>query len=221
MSIRRRFRCDLLCTTTAVQAHSVLNTNFLKVALIQHTFTCALPMPKPEGEGGKGKKRKRAPMYDCLLHAFCSACSAANGTVNAYCAATVMYYNSFILDAHVLTYADDFWCRADVLASIEKGLDSFAAAFGDGGGVIVLTCFEGVDTASSGMSPFARSAGSFPASGPSEMRRAASAPAMARGPLAPPWCPRRSRSLMRSPACCPGPRRSCRRERPRRCPRRR
>mmetsp|Transcript_21868 Transcript_21868/g.57086 ORF Transcript_21868/g.57086 Transcript_21868/m.57086 type:complete len:289 (+) Transcript_21868:1107-1973(+) len=49
--------------------------------------------------------------------------------------------------------------------------------FGDGGGVIVLTCsFAGVDTASSGMSPFARSAGSFPASGPSEMRRAASAP---------------------------------------------
>ena len=45
-------------------------------------------------------------------------------------AATVMYYNSFILDAHVLTYADDFWCRADVLASIEKGLDSFAAEFG-------------------------------------------------------------------------------------------
>ena len=76
------------------------------------------------------EKRKRATMYDCNLHAFCSACSAANGTVNAYCAATVMYYNSFILDAHVLTYADDFWCRADVLASIEKGLGSFAAEFG-------------------------------------------------------------------------------------------
>jgi hypothetical protein len=33
----------------AVQAHSVLNTSLLKVALIQHTFTCVLPMPKPEG----------------------------------------------------------------------------------------------------------------------------------------------------------------------------
>jgi thiol-disulfide isomerase/thioredoxin len=42
--------CDMLCTQTAVQAHSVLNTNFLKVGLIQHTFTCVLPMPKPEGD---------------------------------------------------------------------------------------------------------------------------------------------------------------------------
>lgn len=43
--------CDLLCTMTAVQSHSVLNTRFLNLALIQHTFTCVLPMPKPEGEG--------------------------------------------------------------------------------------------------------------------------------------------------------------------------
>ena len=35
---------------TAVQSHSVLNTYFLKVALIQHTFTHVLPMPRPEGE---------------------------------------------------------------------------------------------------------------------------------------------------------------------------
>ena len=40
---------DLLCTQTAVQSHSVLNTYLLKVALIQHTFTAVLPMPKPEG----------------------------------------------------------------------------------------------------------------------------------------------------------------------------
>ena len=73
---------------------------------------------------------KTATQYDCNLHAFCSACSSANGTVNSYCAATVMYYNSFILDAHVLMYADDFWCRSDVLASIEKGLPTFVADFG-------------------------------------------------------------------------------------------
>ena len=42
--------CDILCTQTAVQSHSVLNTNFLKIAVVQHTFTCLLPMPKPEGE---------------------------------------------------------------------------------------------------------------------------------------------------------------------------
>ena len=42
--------CDLLCTQTAVQSHSVLNTPFLKIALVQHTFSCVLPMPKPEGD---------------------------------------------------------------------------------------------------------------------------------------------------------------------------
>ena len=65
--------------------------------------------------------KKEAKQYDCNLHAFCSACSDGAGGVNAYCAATVMYYNSFILDAHVLMYADDFWCRADVLGSIARG----------------------------------------------------------------------------------------------------
>ena len=74
--------------------------------------------------------KKEAKQYDCNLHAFCSACSDGAGGVNAYCAATVMYYNSFILDAHVLMYADDFWCRADVLGSIAKGLDTFVADFG-------------------------------------------------------------------------------------------
>ena len=42
--------CDLLCTMTAVQSHSVLNTPYLKIALIQHTFSCVLPMPLPEGD---------------------------------------------------------------------------------------------------------------------------------------------------------------------------
>ena len=41
--------CDWLCTALAVQSHSVHNTNFLKVALLQHTFTHLLPMPRPEG----------------------------------------------------------------------------------------------------------------------------------------------------------------------------
>ena len=67
-------RCDLLCTMTAVQSHSVLNTNFLKIALIQHTFTCVLPMPKPEGEGVgavfEGQCLWRTPMlYDQQLGA--------------------------------------------------------------------------------------------------------------------------------------------------------
>ena len=46
-----------------MQAHSVLNTNFLKVALIQHTFTCALPMPKPEGEGVGAVLSERACLW--------------------------------------------------------------------------------------------------------------------------------------------------------------
>ena len=64
------------------------------------------------------------------LHAFCSACSYANGTVNPYCAATVKFYNSFEMDARVMIHADDFWCRGDVLDSIAEGVDSFAAKFG-------------------------------------------------------------------------------------------
>ena len=53
--------CDLLCTTTAVQSHSVLNTAFLKVALIQHTFTSLLPLPRPrklEGTPGPAEEEE-------------------------------------------------------------------------------------------------------------------------------------------------------------------
>ena len=39
--------CDMLCTMTSAQSHSVLNTKLLIVALIQHTFTVLLPLPKP------------------------------------------------------------------------------------------------------------------------------------------------------------------------------
>ena len=76
------------------------------------------------------RKEKKANQYDCNLHAFCNACSDGAGGVNDYCAATVMYYNSFTLDAHVLMYADEFWCRSDVLAAIEDGLDTFAEKYG-------------------------------------------------------------------------------------------
>ena len=53
--------CDLLCTTTAVQSHSVLNSALLKVALIQHTFTSLLPLPKPRKlEGTPGPTEEGA-----------------------------------------------------------------------------------------------------------------------------------------------------------------
>merc|ERR1711998_219136 len=56
--------------------------------------------------------------YDCNLHAFCSACSYANGTVNKYCAATVKFYNSFEMDARVMIHAEEFWCRDDVQTAL-------------------------------------------------------------------------------------------------------
>lgn len=40
--------CDRLCTLIAVQSHCVKNSSFLKVALIQHTFTQLLPLPRAE-----------------------------------------------------------------------------------------------------------------------------------------------------------------------------
>ena len=71
-----------------------------------------------------------AGVFPGNLHAFCSACSYSNGTVNKYCAATVKYYNSFEMDARVMMHAEDFWCRDDVLASIATGVETFIAKFG-------------------------------------------------------------------------------------------
>ena len=57
--------CDWLCTALAVQAHSVHNTNFLKVALIEHTFTQLLPVPAPEGSADAATCVWRTPqLYD-------------------------------------------------------------------------------------------------------------------------------------------------------------
>ena len=36
--------------STLLYPPKVLNTPFLKIALVQHTFTCVLPMPRPEGD---------------------------------------------------------------------------------------------------------------------------------------------------------------------------
>ena len=47
--------CDWLCTALSVQSHSVHNTNFLKVALLQYTFTQLLPMPAPASDAARAK----------------------------------------------------------------------------------------------------------------------------------------------------------------------
>ena len=41
--------CDRLCTLVGVQAHCIKNSCFLKLALIQTTFTQLLPLPRPDG----------------------------------------------------------------------------------------------------------------------------------------------------------------------------
>ena len=57
--------CDALCTLAMVQSHTVLNTPFLIAALVQHTFTCLLPVPKPDG-----KDAERCCVWRCpMLHA--------------------------------------------------------------------------------------------------------------------------------------------------------
>ena len=49
----------------AVQSHSVLNTPFLVVSLVQHTFTTLLPLPAPEGAPDVSDCIWRSPMlYD-------------------------------------------------------------------------------------------------------------------------------------------------------------
>eukprot|EP00966_Prymnesium_polylepis_P092440 2139850-Prymnesium_polylepis.1 len=57
--------CDWLATALAVQSHSVHNTNFLKVALIEFTFTQLLPVPAPEKTKDADACLWRVPMlYD-------------------------------------------------------------------------------------------------------------------------------------------------------------
>ena len=34
------------------------------------------------------------------------------------------------MDARVMIHAEEFWCRDDVLAAIDDGLETFAAKFG-------------------------------------------------------------------------------------------
>ena len=85
------------------------------------------PVYFKQGYGSEGKTQTQ---YDCNLHAFCSACSYANGTVNKYCAATVKYYNSFEMTGRVMIHADEFWCDDEVLAAIDDGLDTFTEKYG-------------------------------------------------------------------------------------------
>ena len=54
--------CDRLCTLVAVQAHCVKNTCFLKISLIQHTFTQLLPLPRPEGHKEESTCLWRSPL---------------------------------------------------------------------------------------------------------------------------------------------------------------
>jgi thiol-disulfide isomerase/thioredoxin len=54
--------CDRLCTLLAVQSHCVRNTPFLKVALVQHTFTQLLPLPRPHGAADGAACVWRTPM---------------------------------------------------------------------------------------------------------------------------------------------------------------
>ena len=85
------------------------------------------PVYFKQGYGSEGKTQTQ---YDCNLHAFCSACSYANGTVNKYCAATVKYYNSFEMTGRVMIHADEFWCDDEVLAAIDDALDTFTEKYG-------------------------------------------------------------------------------------------
>ena len=64
------------------------------------------------------------------LHAFCNSCSLDDGSLSPYCAAAVRFYNSFDMDGLVLVHAESFWCRHDVLASIEEGVEVFTRRFG-------------------------------------------------------------------------------------------
>ena len=82
------------------------------------------------GLNHRGDKTKMQKQWNCNLHAFCNACSLGDGKINAYCAAAVTYYNSFVMDGLVLVHADSFWCRDDVLASIKLGVDTFTERFG-------------------------------------------------------------------------------------------
>ena len=82
------------------------------------------------GLNHRGDKTKMQKQWTCNLHAFCNACSLGEGKINAYCAAAVTYYNSFVMDGLVLVHADSFWCRDDVLASIKLGVDTFTERFG-------------------------------------------------------------------------------------------
>ena len=45
-----------------MQVHSVKNTNFLKIAMIQHTMTVLLPLPRPEGDPTAKECVWRSPM---------------------------------------------------------------------------------------------------------------------------------------------------------------
>ena len=55
-------QCDWLCTALAVQAHSVHNTRFLKLSLIEYTFAQLLPVPVPVDRPGEAACLWRSPM---------------------------------------------------------------------------------------------------------------------------------------------------------------
>ena len=59
--------CDRLCTLIGVQSHAVKNSSFLKISLIQHTFTQLLPLPFPDGS--EEAKTKACVWRSPLLYA--------------------------------------------------------------------------------------------------------------------------------------------------------
>lgn len=58
--------CDKMCTLISVQAHTIKNINFLKCALIEHTFTQVVPVPKGKSSPEFSRCIWAAPMRYAL-----------------------------------------------------------------------------------------------------------------------------------------------------------
>ena len=61
----------------------------------------------------------------------CNACSYSDGTINSYCAAVFKYFNSVVQSTMYVSLTETFWCRADVIESIESGVGTFIEKYGE------------------------------------------------------------------------------------------
>ena len=59
----------------------------------------------------------------CNTHALCAVCVDANGTLNAFCEAFLLYYGGHVesYDVQLFWFNVHFWCQDEVLLSIENG----------------------------------------------------------------------------------------------------